>query len=383
MKHLDAFTKIEQLTETYFDIWERVCDIESPTNHKEGVDSVGRFFIEIAKERGWKVEICPQNVSGDVVCITMNSEVDKKPLCISGHIDTVHPLGRFGEKPTHRDNEKIYGPGVTDCKGGVVAGFLAMDALHQCGFTDRPIQMLLQTDEETSSRGSDMATIQYICEKAMQGEAFLNLETYATGRAVISRKGVLTCKFNVDGVEGHSSRCVTEGASAIADAAHKIIELEKLKDDDGITCVCGIVNGGTASNTIPGNCTFVANFRFATQEQYEWIENFLEKLSKTVHVQGCKCTYQILGQRPAMEEKERNVKLLEKVNNIFKQTGLVVLTPKMLRGGSDAANVTAYGATCLDSLGTRGGCSHTENEFAFLESLPEAAKRIVAVAYYL
>lgn len=383
MLHLKAFDKIEKLKETYFDIWEKVCDIESPTNYKPGVDAVGNFFIEMAKERGWKVEICPQDVSGDVVCITMNSDSDKKPICISGHIDTVHPVGSFGEKPTRRDSEKIYGPGVTDCKGGVVAGFLAMDALHQCGFSDRPIQMLLQTDEETSSRGSKKATINYICQKAIEGEAFLNLESYAIGRVCTSRKGVLTYQFNVGGIEGHTSRCATEGANAIGDAAHKIVELEKLKDNDGITCVCSVIKGGTVANTIPGSCTFVANFRFATNKQYKWIEEFVKRLSETIHVPGCKCSVEILSQRPAMEEQERNKILLEKVNDIFRQTGLIELTPRMLRGGSDAANVTEYGATCLDNLGSRGGNSHTVNEFAWIESVPEAARRIVAIAYYL
>lgn len=383
MSYLKAFDKIDELKEAYFDIWEKVCDIESPTNYKPGVDAVGNFFIEMAKKRDWKVEICHQEVSGDVVCITMNSNIDKKPLCISGHIDTVHPVGSFGEKPVHRDNEKIYGPGVTDCKGGVVSGFLAMDALYQCGFNKRPVQMLLQTDEETSSRGSKKATINYICEKAIQGEAFLNLETHTTGRVCTSRKGVLTYKFNIDGITGHTSRCVTEGASAIADAAHKIIELEKFKDDNGITCVCSSINGGTTDNTIPGNCTFTANLRFATNEQYEWIQNFVKQLCEISHIPGCKCSFKILGQRPAMEEQERNIKLLEKVNEIFKKIGLVELKPRMLRGGSDAANATEFGATCLDNLGTRGGSSHTINEFAYLESMPEAAKRIVAIAYYL
>lgn len=383
MSHLKAFDKIDEQKEIYFDIWEKVCDIESPTSYKAGVDAVGNFFVKMAKKRGWTVEVCRQEVSGDVICITMNSNVDKKALCLSGHIDTVHPVGSFGEKPTYRDHEKIYGPGVTDCKGGVVSAFFAMDILYQCGFCARPIQLLLQTDEETSSRGSKKSTINYICEKAVQGEVFLNLETHGAGKVCTSRKGVLTYKFNIDGIEGHTSRCVTEGASAIADAAHKIMELEKLKDDDGITCVCSMISGGTSTNTIPGNCTFTANFRFATNEQYKWIEDFVKKLSQIEHVPGCKCSFEVLGERPAMEEQERNMKILEKVNHIFRQTGLAELEPRMLRGGSDAANVTEFGATCLDNLGSRGGGSHTRHEFAWLESLPEAAKRIVAIAYYL
>ena len=378
-----VFGKINELNQAYLDIWEQVCDIESPTDHKEGVDAVGRFFAQMAEERGWKVEYCRQAVSGDVVCITMNADSPEKPLCISGHIDTVHPVGSFGPKPTRRDAEKIYGPGVTDCKGGAVAGFYAMDALQQCGYTGRPVQLILQTDEEVSSRQSNKATIHYICEKAVEGIAFLNLESYSPGYTCTSRKGVASYRFRVEGKEGHASRCVTEGASAIADAAHKIIELEKLKDDDGITCSCGIIHGGTTANTIPGECVIVANFRFATAEQWDWLQNYIRQVTETVHVPGCKCTYELMSVRPAMEKTERNLALLEKVNAIFAETGLPQLKGRMLRGGSDAADVTAYGGTCLDSLGTRGGGSHTIHEFAWLDSLAEAAKRIAAVAWYL
>ena len=84
-----------------------------------------------------------------------------------------------------------------------------------------------------------------------------------------------------------------------------------------------------------------------------------------------------------MEETERNMVFLEKANAIFEKTGLPVLKGRMLRGGSDAADVTSCGGTCLDSLGTRGGGSHTINEYAYLDSLAEAAKRIAAMAYYL
>ena len=379
----EVFRKIDELEETYLNIWEQVCDIESPTKYKEGVDAVGKFFADMAIQRGWTVEYCRQEVSGDVVSITMNADSPEKPLCISGHIDTVHPVGSFGPKPTRRDAEKIYGPGVTDCKGGVVAGFLAMDALQQSGYTGRPVQLLLQTDEEVSSLQSNKATINYICEQAVKGIAFMNLETYTTGYTCTSRKGVATYYFHVKGKEGHASRCVTEGASAIADAAYKIIELEKLKDDDGITCSCGIVKGGTANNTIPGECTIVANFRFATAAQWEWLQNYLRELCGTVHVPGCTCTYELEGTRPAMEETERNMELLAKANAIFAENGLMELKPRMLRGGSDAADITSYGGTCLDSLGTRGGGSHTINEYAWLDSLAEAARRVAAMAWCL
>jgi len=378
---VDVFKKIDELNDTYLDVWEKACTIESPTNYKAGVDEVGRFFAGMAKERGWEVEYSRQDVSGDVVCITMNPNVDAAPLCVSGHIDTVHPVGSFGEIPVRRDGEKIYGPGVTDCKGGVVAGFYAMDALWQCGYNRRPVRLLLQTDEEVSSMQSGKSTINYICEKAKTAVAFLNLETHGVGKTCLTRKGVIKFRFHVEGRAGHSSRCVTEGANAVIDAAHKMIELDRLKDDDGITCNCAIVNGGTVANSIPGECTFTVDVRYANAEQYAWICRYVEELAATAHVPGCSCTYEVISERVSMEPNEKNLALLDAANKLLVENGLPELKAIKLRGGSDAADATAYGIPCLDSLGTRGGGSHTLHEFAYLESLAEAAKRVAAIAY--
>jgi len=375
------FKKIDELTEKYIKVWEDVCNIESPTSFKEGVDRVGEYFVKMAEEHGFEVERSRQDVSGDVICITMNPNADLNPIVLSGHIDTVHPVGMFGTPAVKMDKEKIYGPGVTDCKGGVVAGFLAMHALCECGFSKRPIRLLLQTDEETGSKTSNKNTIKYICEKSKDACVFLNLETHTPGKATLNRKGIISYRFDVEGKEGHSSRCVTEGANAVVDAAYKIIELDKLKDDDGITCNCAVISGGTVVNTIPGKCSFSVNFRYATQNQLEWIQNFVNSLAATAHVPGCKCTVHILSDRPAMELKEINVEILEKVNRIFEENNIQTLEGRMLRGGSDAAYVTQYGIPCIDSLGTEGGGSHSINEYAKLDSLRKSADRIAAIVY--
>ena len=97
------FDTIEQLYDEYVQVWEDICNIESPTNYKEGVDAVGRYIMALAEKKGWKSTVCHQDVSGDVVCITMNSESKLEPVSISGHIDTVHrsPVSnpRLPERP--------------------------------------------------------------------------------------------------------------------------------------------------------------------------------------------------------------------------------------------------------------------------------------------
>ena len=381
MKCEKLFQIIDELNESYIDIWEDVCNIESQTIDKAGVDEVGRYFIRLAEKHGWTVETVPMERAGDAVCITMNPNAKGAPVSLSGHLDTVHPKGLFGYPPVKRDAEKIYGPGVADCKGGVVAGFMAMDALERVGYTDRPIQMLLQTDEEVSSRLSDRKTINYICEKAKGSVCFLNLETALEGKLCVQRKGIISYRFDVEGQEAHSSACATMGANAIIEAAHKMLELDQIKDAAGLTCNCALIEGGKVLNTVPAHCTFSINVRFADSEQLAWIENHVKEVAARVYVPGTHTTVSRIGMRIAMEYAERNYQLLDTMNRIFEENGLTALKAYKGKGGSDAADVTAGGTPCVDSIGVKGGYVHSPGEYAWLTSLAESAKRVGAVVY--
>lgn len=372
--------KIDELNEKYIKIWEDVCNIESPTNCKAKVDEVGQYFINMAKEKGWQTEVFEQSKSGNVICVTMNSESDEAPVCYSGHIDTVHPIGLFSSPAVTFDDQKIYGPGVTDCKGGVVASFMAMDALDSIGFTSRPVMLLIQTDEEVGSSLSNKETIKYICQKSKNAIAFFNTEGSEYGKVVLTRKGILRCRFTVSGKAAHSACCMN-GASAIAEAAHKILELEKFKDLNGITCNCGIINGGSVANTVPEKCEFVADIRFRDATQLDYVREQIQKISSKNIVEGCTSEVCEISYRPAMPLVDKNLNLLQKMNEIYSQTGLPVLEWKNAMGGSDAAYATEYGIPCVDSIGVEGDFIHSKNEFAVLSSLALSAKQQAVFAY--
>ncbi len=383
MQIQDVFQTIESLYPTYLTMWEEVCRIESPTDCKPGVDAVGDYFAALAASRGWQVDYLRNEVAGNALCITLNPSVAAAPISLSGHMDTVHAVGSFGTPAVHTDEQHIYGPGVTDCKGGLIAGLMAMDALDRCGYRRRPVQLLLQSDEEVSSLPSGKATIRYICEKAKNSVAFLNLEPHTPSKACVARKGIADLTFTVTGAQAHAAKCAEEGANAIADAAYKIIELEKLKDPDGLTCNCGIITGGTASNTVPDRCQFQANVRFATAKQLEWVLEYAKTLANTVHVPDCTCTLEVPQVRVAMELTDRNTALLERMNAAFQQCGLPPLQAAKRPAASDAADVTAAGIPCVDSIGVVGEYIHSPREYAVKASLKEAAQRIAAVVCHL
>jgi glutamate carboxypeptidase len=233
------------------------------------------------------------------------------------------------------------------------------------------------------SRPSEKASINYICERALGARAFFNLEGGNGRSAVITRKGINTFTFTVEGKAGHASRCATEGASAILEAAHKIIACEAFKDADGVTCSCGVISGGTVSNAIPEKCVFKADVRYVTMEQRTAVIRWMEEIAAVSTVPGTRTTVTYGRGRIPMEYTERNVRLLADINVIYEQNGLAPLEGVSSTGGSDAADVTASGIPCLDNLGVCGDRIHSVEEYCLLSSVSASAKRLALAAYYL
>ncbi len=373
-----VFEKIDSLMDEYTKILEDVVCIESPTAIKDKVDEVGKYFITLALKNGWEVEIEKFEDYGDVVAIIMNRNAPGSLITLSGHMDTVHSVGIFGEPPIRREGDKLFGPGTMDCKGGIVAGFLAMNALADMGYKDRPVMMILQSNEEVGSS----QTIDYICEKAKDSIAFINLEGHDgsfEGKACLKRKGIARFLFDIKGIETHSSYCAREGANAIAEAAHKILELEKIKNNDGLTFNCGVIEGGTMPNTVPGSCNFKLDVRFATNEEYEEAKEIVKRVADKNYINGCITEVNQISTRVAMELNDKNINLLNKVNKIFDANGLTELEIGERSGGSDASCVSSYGIPCIDSVGICGERAHSVEEYALISSMAESAKRIASI----
>ena len=242
--------------------------------------------------------------------------------------------------------------------------------------------MILQSNEEIGSGLDCKGPIKKICELAGDSVAFLNLEGHEghfAGKVCLKRKGSARFIFRVKGVAAHGAYCAIEGANAIAEAAYKIIELNKYKDDDGLTINCGAISGGSVPNTVPALCEFKIDVRYSTSEEFRMAEEIIERVANETHVEGCECEITMLAQRVAMEVNERNLKLLKLANAAFEENGLSPFEVGMRRGGSDASDVTSCGIPCLDSLGVGGERAHSVDEYGVISSLAESAKRVVSI----
>ena len=181
------------------------------------------------------------------------------------------------------------------------------------------------------------------------------------------------------GKEAHAAKCATNGANAILESSYKIIEIEKFKNELGVTCNVGVIKGGSVANTVAGECSFEVDVRFNNKEEMQWIENQLKLIANKNYVKGCTTTLTKMSYRVAMEYSKKNEELLAKVNDILKKNGQETLSAVKSLAGSDAADVTAYGIPCLDSLGVEFEGIHTINEKAVLSSLKDSAKRLITI----
>jgi glutamate carboxypeptidase len=123
----------------------------------------------------------------------------------------------------------------------------------------------------------------------------------------------------------------------------------------------------------------VADFRYSTDADLEKAKQKISEVANTVYVPGCSCTYEQVSYRVGMPVLQRNLDLLDKINNILSAEGQPTLAAKKRYSGSDAADVSAADIPCLDSMGPSGGGAHSKNEFAWLHSMADAVKRVALI----
>lgn len=368
------FNECERLNEKYISFLIDICNISSKSDNKKGVDAVCDFCARFAADMGYAVKVEQIQGSGNVMSATLNPDASGEAVCVSAHMDTVHPDGLFG---ISREGDKLIGPGVYDCKGGIAVGFLLMEALKNCGYVDSPVKIILQSDEEVQSLSSGLKTIEFMCAEAKGARAFFNLEGRIKGKVTTARKGILRYRYDITGIPVHAGTYFG-GASAIKEAAHKVLAIEEKSRVDGITYNCGIIQGGTVMNTVPANCSVFMDIRIRTEKDIEEAETNLFDVGNTVYVENTHTVTTKVSSRPPMERTEKNAKLFEDILSCSRKYGLGEFEENSVTGGSDAAYTTIAGIPTVDDMGPLGGDYHTTDEWIDIPSVSDSAKIIAA-----
>ena len=203
-----------------------------------------------------------------------------------GHTDTVEYIEEFKNPfALTLKNKMLYGLGVCDMKGGIAA---IIEALKRIDLTKlkHGIKLYFTYDEEIGFGG--------INELLSYNTKFPNLMVFGEptdNASLTGSKGLLEYEIHFNGIKAHSSNPL-KGKSANMNAVKFISELDdfynnNIKNDleaafdiPYTTMNVGIINGGSAKNSVSAHCQITVDFRIAKKNHIKEIKKIINKLSK-------------------------------------------------------------------------------------------------------
>jgi glutamate carboxypeptidase len=346
-------------------------ETESPTFDAAAVNRMVDTAAYDFAAAGAAIEFIPGRMGfGGSLRARFPHEHHGKPgILVSGHLDTVHPLGVIDVNPFRRDDGKIYGPGIQDMKGGNFVALEAMRQIARSGLeTKLPVTFLLTPDEEVGTP----STRDLIEQEALKNKYVLVPEpARRDGGAVVGRYAIARYNLETIGRPSHAGWLLKEGRSAIRRMAEKIIEIEALTTED-CTFSVGVIHAGQWVNCVSSSCKAEALSMAKTQQDLE------DGVSRIMALAGAKDDVELIVTRgvtrPVWEPGQpQDMKLFNFANDIAKEVGFT-MTAQSSGGGSDGNFTGALGVPTLDSIGVRGDGLHTLGEHIFEDSLIERAR---------
>jgi glutamate carboxypeptidase len=378
-------------------LFEKVVNIESPTENLAGVKQVGVIFKKELESLGltakWIDMPAEMKRAGHLVAETNGTK--GKRLLLIGHIDTVLSGEKF-----RREGNKAYGSGTSDMKGGAVVLLYALKALHAAGaLKDARIKVMYTGDEESAglplevSRGDMVAA-------AKRSDLALSFEPTVRNTATVGRRGSSFWTLEVEGKTGHSGQIFTEnmGSGAIFEAARIINQFyEALHKEKYLTFNPSVILGGTEAelkevtgtatgkaNVVPAKVVVMGDLRFISEEQKETARAKMRQIVVR-NLPGTSAKITFRDSYPAMTPTEGNCALLKQLNQVSQDLnfGKVEALDPGERGAGDIGFISHL-LPGLDGIGgALGGNAHAPGEWADLEPLPVLIKRAAVLIYRL
>lgn len=350
-------------------------ECESPTYDAAAVDRAMDLAAYDLAAAGAEIERIPGRMGfgGSVRARFPHKDFGKPGILISGHMDTVHPVGTLQVNPWRIENGRCYGPGIQDMKGGNYVSLEAIRQLARAGLeTPLPITVLLTPDEEVGTP----STRELIEMEARKNKYVLVPEpARPDGGAVTGRYAIARFNVKTYGRPSHAGWQLKDGRSAIATMARKILEIEAMTTED-CTFSVGVVHAGQWVNCVSSLCEAEVLSMAKRQEDLDRGVARMLALSGEENEVTIEVTRGVT--RPVWEPDEGTMALYGVARDLATEIGFE-LTHASAGGGSDGNFTGALGIPTLDSIGVRGAGLHTLGEYIEVDSLVERAQLIAGL----
>ncbi|MBT4038650.1 MAG: M20 family metallopeptidase [Rhodospirillales bacterium] len=266
-------------------------DVIELTRHLVAMDTINppgnehqccEYLAGLLDASGFVVQLLEFSTGRSNLVARLGGQDEDLPICLTGHVDTV-PLGAeawscdpFGGEI---NENKIYGRGTTDMKGGVAAMVVAAIRLAQ-ELPDTPgVVLVLTGGEETGCDGAKA-----LCETpeilGRAGAVVVGEPT--SNEALIGHKGALWLNAVSQGITAHGSTPEL-GVNAVYEACRAVAKIEDFGFNTppheiiGAPSInVGRIQGGINVNSVPDHAEFDIDIRTIPSQDHHEIRTHLE-----------------------------------------------------------------------------------------------------------
>jgi glutamate carboxypeptidase len=363
---------IERRRDEFLDALRAMVNLECGSFSPTGVNRIADLCEERFVGSGWEVDRRPGAPAeggkqlGDLLIGRLPGPGGPRVLLLS-HMDTVFSEGTAQERPFRIEGDRAFGPGVSDMKSGLLAGFFAVEALQTIGDGEfGSITYICNPDEEIGSPFSGPS----IREAAASADVAFVLEAAReNGDLVSARKGVSDARIEITGRAAHAGAFPERGRSAVLEAAHKIVALHGVSDRlAGVTVNVGVVSGGTRPNVVPEQCHLEVDIRGVDEEGLAEAEAEVRRITEGHAVPDVAVSLRSRSWHRPMQRTPASARLVGLAKEIAAEIGFSVQDTSS-GGASDGNTTAAAGVPTLDGLGPIGGDWHGPDEWLDVSSV--------------
>ncbi|MFA8437238.1 MAG: M20/M25/M40 family metallo-hydrolase [Marinifilaceae bacterium] len=349
----------------YQKILQKMVNINSHVRDIDGVNQLGNYLKIQFSNLGFVQENYPQIEVGNQLFFT-NSYDNNYDILLLGVLDNATSLARHESFSEH--DQKLYGTGIWEHKGGIVVALGALQALKFSRvLKNYKIGVLLTTDNAHFGKFSR----DLLKEKSAKAKVVIGLHGGNTSGSLTSSRcgsAKYTCQMNLYSSE--TSEKVAHAASAFSKLVQNWCDLSV--DDDSLVIAPQEMN--LQSNIMQSYCngSVKLNIRFNKLDQFKQVETKIKKLLPTRRL-GKLARFQLDGglMRPPMEENEKTQKLFDFVKEFANQID-VRISQEHRWDSSDICSIDAP-VYMIDGFGPIGQNYPKQSEFIFTHSIQERA----------
>lgn len=353
---------------------EKIVNSNSWVRNVEGVNNIGAYLVKEFRSVGFQEKIYPQLEIGNTILLT-NTIDDHYDVLFLDNIDTSERISDY--EHYYATEQKIFGSGVWENKGGIAILLSAMRALK---FTRRlnkkKIAILLTTDNSIKGKFS-----KGIVEKLSENATYtIGLKgAFRDGGLVGSRSGsgIYTCFMKMK--KSNDAGDVSLTQSKFLQFVKKAVDQTNIEKGFIVSVANSKLEASLNEPFSHGEV--MLSIRYQTLEDYKEFENKLKRLIPKSDMKLLNLHMEKGESRPAMSRTKEREELWKNIKSLSKKMGIRLLDEH--RWSSSDICFVPLEKSVIDGMGPVGAKPKNNSEYILRHSLLERALLLAMTVHEL